>query len=106
MIRQPPRSTRSDTLFPYTTLFRSQTPCGALNRRPLGGAPSLPIGRGAILVKERSMFSGSIPALVTPFRDGAFAEPALARLVEWRSGDGTSALVRCGPKCGTQPLGL
>src|SRR3546814_11981582 len=23
MIRQPPRSTRSDTLFPYTTLFRS-----------------------------------------------------------------------------------
>src|SRR3546814_13955230 len=25
MIRQPPRSTRTDTLFPYTTLFRSQT---------------------------------------------------------------------------------
>src|SRR3546814_16426387 len=24
MIRQPPRSTRTDTLFPYTTLFRSQ----------------------------------------------------------------------------------
>src|SRR3546814_7647034 len=23
MIRQPPRSTRTDTLFPYTTLFRS-----------------------------------------------------------------------------------
>src|SRR3546814_11655124 len=27
MIRRPPRSTRTDTLFPYTTLFRS-TPCG------------------------------------------------------------------------------
>src|SRR3546814_5810441 len=91
MIRQPPRSTRSDTLFPYTTLFRSQTPCGALNRRPLGGAPSLPIGRGATLVKERSMFSGSIPALVTPFRDGAFDAPAFARLVEWQIGEGTSA---------------
>src|SRR3546814_6083254 len=25
MIRRPPRSTRTDTLFPYTTLFRSQT---------------------------------------------------------------------------------
>src|SRR3546814_10876354 len=25
MIRRPPRSTRSDTLFPYTTLFRSPT---------------------------------------------------------------------------------
>src|SRR3546814_4418444 len=24
MIRQPPRSTRTDTLFPYTTLFRSE----------------------------------------------------------------------------------
>src|SRR3546814_20958735 len=26
MIRQPPRSTRTDTLFPYTTLFRSRPP--------------------------------------------------------------------------------
>src|SRR3546814_3500396 len=26
MIRRPPRSTRTDTLFPYTTLFRSMTP--------------------------------------------------------------------------------
>src|SRR3546814_10914527 len=26
MIRQPPRSTRTDTLFPYTTLFRSIQP--------------------------------------------------------------------------------
>src|SRR3546814_18771685 len=26
MIRRPPRSTRTDTLFPYTTLFRSRFP--------------------------------------------------------------------------------
>src|SRR3546814_9896276 len=26
MIRRPPRSTRTDTLFPYTTLFRSKDP--------------------------------------------------------------------------------
>src|SRR3546814_10036120 len=26
MIRRPPRSTRTDTLFPYTTLFRSHCP--------------------------------------------------------------------------------
>src|SRR3546814_17494019 len=26
MIRRPPRSTRTDTLFPYTTLFRSEGP--------------------------------------------------------------------------------
>src|SRR3546814_11802047 len=29
MIRRPPRSTRTDTLFPYTTLFRSKTLEGA-----------------------------------------------------------------------------
>src|SRR3546814_8729113 len=28
MIRRPPRSTRTDTLFPYTTLFRSPRPSG------------------------------------------------------------------------------
>src|SRR3546814_5021927 len=28
MIRRPPRSTRTDTLFPYTTLFRSHRPRG------------------------------------------------------------------------------
>src|SRR3546814_1619283 len=27
MIRRPPRSTRTDTLFPYTTLFRSNKLC-------------------------------------------------------------------------------
>src|SRR3546814_15748752 len=34
MIRRPPRSTRTDTLFPYTTLFRS--PAAAMSR-PAGG---------------------------------------------------------------------
>src|SRR3546814_12385006 len=34
MIRRPPRSTRTDTLFPYTTLFRSLP---ALSRRRRGG---------------------------------------------------------------------
>src|SRR3546814_10179416 len=29
MIRRPPRSTRTDTLFPYTTLFRSNAPIPA-----------------------------------------------------------------------------
>src|SRR3546814_15961073 len=32
MIRRPPRSTRTDTLFPYTTLFRSRL-CGGDPRR-------------------------------------------------------------------------
>src|SRR3546814_19555379 len=32
MIRRPPRSTRTDTLFPYTTLFRSQRDEAAILR--------------------------------------------------------------------------
>src|SRR3546814_1288622 len=41
MIRRPPRSTRTDTLCPYTTLFRSNnTPTdGALNTVGLPGGP-------------------------------------------------------------------
>src|SRR3546814_3466605 len=34
MIRRPPRSTRTDTLFPYTTLFRSGLPGAFANRAP------------------------------------------------------------------------
>src|SRR3546814_5209186 len=33
MIRRPPRSTRTDTLFPYTTLFRSHEPTTRIARR-------------------------------------------------------------------------
>src|SRR3546814_10176651 len=32
MIRRPPRSTRTDTLFPYTTLFRSSEFCTMFQR--------------------------------------------------------------------------
>lgn len=42
------------------------------------------------------MFSGSIPALVTPFRDGAVDEAAFRRLVEWQVAEGSTALVPCG----------
>src|SRR3546814_3875501 len=34
MIRRPPRSTRTDTLFPYTTLFRSNFARLSAQRRP------------------------------------------------------------------------
>ncbi|WP_066551010.1 MULTISPECIES: 4-hydroxy-tetrahydrodipicolinate synthase [unclassified Sphingomonas] len=42
------------------------------------------------------MFTGSIPALVTPFRDGAFDEPGYRDLVDWQIESGSSALVPCG----------
>src|SRR3546814_9227387 len=42
MIRRPPRSTRTDTLFPYTTLFRShrQRPCHRRRQRDVLGQSS------------------------------------------------------------------
>src|SRR3546814_19522088 len=43
MIRRPPRSTRTDTLFPYTTLFRS--PRRSAPRT--GGGPQSHLCRGA-----------------------------------------------------------
>src|SRR3546814_1155152 len=41
MIRRPPRSTRTDTLFPYTTLFRSMCVVAA---RLAGSARMRPVG--------------------------------------------------------------
>ena len=42
------------------------------------------------------MFSGSMTALVTPFRNGAFDEDAYRELIEWQIAEGTDALIPCG----------
>lgn len=42
------------------------------------------------------MFSGSIPALVTPFRGGDLDEDAFRAFVDWQIAEGSSALVPCG----------
>src|SRR3546814_19529915 len=52
MIRRPPRSTRTDTLFPYTTLFRS-------NRSQWPGAVIGAIGTDVIHLRLRRCLSGS-----------------------------------------------
>src|SRR3546814_2079799 len=45
MIRRPPRSTRTDTLFPYTTLFRSrQRRFAGVRRRRARRSPERPAG--------------------------------------------------------------
>src|SRR3546814_14066644 len=50
MIRRPPRSTRTDTLFPYTTLFRSPPPFLA------------DIGAHHVADEARHAFDGCLPA--------------------------------------------
>jgi 4-hydroxy-tetrahydrodipicolinate synthase len=42
------------------------------------------------------MFSGSIPALITPFTTGLVDEAAFRRIVDWQITEGSAALVPCG----------
>src|SRR3546814_11375990 len=51
MIRRPPRSTRTDTRFPYTTLFRSERPSQGFRRARLAR-------RGAVV--RAATTSGSV----------------------------------------------
>src|SRR3546814_11444307 len=62
MIRRPPRSTRTDTLFPYTTLFRSKW--GTLKKRKdvLGGFPA---SSHAATVKGRTYYRLTVNGLAS-----------------------------------------
>ena len=42
------------------------------------------------------MFTGSLVAIVTPFRQGTVDERALAELIEWQIAHGTNGIVPCG----------
>src|SRR3546814_8587853 len=54
MIRRPPRSTRTDTLFPYTTLFRSEVMGQSLS--PYAAKPAFGTG---VPVEQRRVASGA-----------------------------------------------
>src|SRR3546814_4851163 len=71
MIRLPPRSTRTDTLFPYTTLFRSQHSRRRYRERSrrCGWGRSQPAGAHEQITLRPTLH----PALV----NGRFGDPAL-----------------------------
>src|SRR3546814_13829130 len=69
MIRRPPRSTRTDTLFPYTTLFRSAISAGASSLRPREALPGR-YAAGPIAVKPASR---AAPRIGAATRSGATA---------------------------------
>jgi len=45
---------------------------------------------------ERPMFTGSLVAIVTPFKNGKLDERALGDLIEWQINSGTHGIVPCG----------
>src|SRR3546814_3635458 len=57
MIRRPPRSTRTDTLFPYTTLFRSRERGlrGKRGRLADGQQPELVVRRAQRLARSAAL---------------------------------------------------
>src|SRR3546814_10743167 len=54
MIRRPPRSTRTDTLFPYTTLFQTRTP-EFLAKNPNGRVPVIEREDGSLLAESNAI---------------------------------------------------
>src|SRR3546814_11037020 len=73
MIRRPPRSTRTDTLFPYTTLFRSevQRDTGATFVHPYVD-PLVIAGQGTAAL-ELLNATGGLDVLVAPVGGGGLA---------------------------------
>src|SRR3546814_11162770 len=54
MIRRPPRSTRTDTLCPYTTLFRSGLP-GSIKTLPRRCQAYVAVRHHVIVVREETL---------------------------------------------------
>src|SRR3546814_14208662 len=97
MIRRPPRSTLTDTLFPYTTLFRSSShsvenpvrarPTQATPRRrpcrPPSGFPQEMPRRGLARARPdlRAAENGRLATLHLQFAIGAQSQIALCRTV-------------------------
>src|SRR3546814_9777157 len=88
MIRRPPRSTRTDTLFPYTTLFRSRRVVRGDRRRlhRMAAARGLlrPLSRGESGVRDSGENS--------PLRHTKAVVPALVAGTHTRSEEHTSEL--------------
>src|SRR3546814_8977553 len=68
MIRRPPRSTRTDTLFPYTTLFRSVQDMANIHaqervRSITSAHPGVSHGALAVDLASRDLAQGSVPLM-------------------------------------------
>src|SRR3546814_21097202 len=93
MLRRPPRSTRTDTLFPYTTLFRSPSAHTA-SLAPAPVWPARPLAAAVVRSDFSSLAAGST-SMTTPIHithvivglDVGGAERFLLRLIESHHND-------------------
>src|SRR3546814_1200560 len=69
MIRRPPRSTRTDTLFPYTTLFRSPVQ----RTRGIGNAAAAASRKSPTIEDDREKLTGDSRVILIVEDDAAFA---------------------------------
>src|SRR3546814_1642448 len=70
MIRRPPRSTRTDTLFPYTTLFRSSGGAERKNGPSTSSEPAPAEAGGERVRFEARCSNRPLCAFAWDFRDG------------------------------------
>src|SRR3546814_2889455 len=84
MIRRPPRSTRTDTLFPYTTLFRSEAvnPEKAASEAPTDDATSAETPAEPVVEKPKRSRRKAAPkteAEIEPTASPTEAEPVVEK---------------------------
>src|SRR3546814_8085197 len=97
MIRRPPRSTRTDTLFPYTTLFRSadlhhQDLKGVVEARHLARSAQGVDHQGAASGTEFDELAGRRAAEAQPGVGAPHADQLAEHLADLRRGDEVPAL--------------
>src|SRR3546814_6863968 len=89
MRRRPPRSTRTDTLFPYTTLFRSLSP--SERRDLIDILQSLPPHMGFIIIEHDMDVALRVAESVTMMHNGRVFKEGTPTEIE-RSEEHTSEL--------------
>src|SRR3546814_19983236 len=98
MIRRPPRSTRTDTLCPYTTLFRSLGACTSMTLRLYAERKGLALERTRVTLSHEKIHAEDCATCET--KEGKIDR--IRRVIEMtgaRSGEERRRLLAIADKC-------